>query len=197
MADPPSTAVARPPADGTTEPPDSSVIEASLRAPERFAELFDRHAAALHRYAVRRLGPQHAEDVVAEAFTRAFERRHTYDLGRPDALPWLYGITTNVIGGHRRAEVRAYRALARTGVDPVVAAVDERVIARVSAVATRRSLAAALARLTPGERDVLLLIAWGDLTYEKAARALAVPVGTVRSRLSRARRKVARTLETS
>lgn len=67
--------------------------------------LFDRHAAVLHRYAARRLGPDHAEDVVAEVFTRAFETRHRYEFGCAEALPWLYGITTNVIGLHRRAEV--------------------------------------------------------------------------------------------
>lgn len=173
---------------------DSSIIEASLRTPECFAELFDRHAAVLHRYAVRRLGPEHAEDVVAETFTRAFEKRHRYDFGRSEALPWLYGITTNVIGSHRRAEVRGYRALARTGEDPVAVAFDEQVVARVAALATRKRLAAALAKLGRGERDVLLLIAWGDLTYEETAQALDVPIGTVRSRLSRARRKIVHAL---
>ncbi|MEV1246475.1 RNA polymerase sigma factor [Nonomuraea sp. NPDC049750] len=170
---------------------DSAIIEASLREPERFAELFNRHAAVLHRYVVRRLGPDHAEDVVVETFTRAFEKRRTYAFDRSDALPWLYGITTNIIGTHRRAEVRGYRALARTGEDPVAVAFDERVAARVSASATRERLAAALAKLGRGERDVLLLIAWGDLSYEETAHALGVPIGTVRSRLSRARRKIA------
>ncbi|MFC4534926.1 RNA polymerase sigma factor [Sphaerisporangium dianthi] len=173
---------------------DSAVIQASLRDSERFAELFNRHAAVLHRYVVRRLGPDHAEDVVAEAFIRAFEKRRKYDFDRADALPWLYGIATNIIGSHRRAEVRGYRALARTGEDPVAVAFDEGADARVSASATREPLAAALAGLGRGERDVLLLIAWGDLTYQETAQALGVPVGTVRSRLSRARRKVARAL---
>ncbi|MCF6475828.1 RNA polymerase sigma factor [Nonomuraea sp. MG754425] len=173
---------------------DSAIIAASLDVPERFALLFDRHATVLHRYAARRLGPDHAEDVVAEAFTRAFETRHRYEFARTEALPWLYGITTNVIGLHRRAEVRGYQAMARTGEDPVVAAFDERVAAWVSASATRQRLAAALAKLGRGERDVLLLIAWGDLTYEETAQALQVPIGTVRSRLSRARRKVAHAL---
>ncbi|WP_308250270.1 RNA polymerase sigma factor [Sphaerisporangium fuscum] len=173
---------------------DSAVIEASLREPERFAELFDRHAAVLHRYVVRRLGPDHAEDVVAEAFTRAFEKRHKYAFDRPDALPWLYGIATNIIGTHRRKEVRGYHALARTGEDPVAVAFDEQVVARVTASATRERLAAALAKLGRGERDVLLLIAWGDLSYEETATALDVPIGTVRSRLSRARRKIAKAL---
>jgi RNA polymerase sigma-70 factor (ECF subfamily) len=173
---------------------DSSIIEASLCTPECFAELFDRHAAELHRYVVRRLGPEHAEDVVAETFTRAFEKRRGYDFSRREALPWLYGIITNVIGSHRRAEVRGYRALARTGEDPVAVAFDEQVVARVSASATRKRIADALAKLGRGERDVLLLIAWGDLTYEETAQALGVPIGTVRSRLSRARRKVASAL---
>ncbi|MFI7470111.1 RNA polymerase sigma factor [Nonomuraea sp. NPDC049646] len=173
---------------------DSAVIAASLIEPERFAELFERHAAVLHRYVVRRLGPDQAEDVVAETFTRAFEKRHTYALDRQDALPWLYGIATNIIGTHRRAETRGYRALARTGEDPVAVAFDERVVARLSASQTRRDLAAALAELGKGERDVLLLISWGDLGYEETAQALNVPIGTVRSRLSRARRKIARAL---
>ncbi|MER6513856.1 RNA polymerase sigma factor [Nonomuraea sp. NPDC048881] len=173
---------------------DSAVIEASLAEPERFAELFERHAAVLHRYVVRRLGPDQAEDVVAETFTRAFEKRHKYALDRQDALPWLYGIATNIIGTHRRAETRGYRALARTGEDPVAVAFDERVVARVSASETRRPLAAALAALGKGERDVLLLVSWGDLSYEETAQALNVPIGTVRSRLSRARRKIAHAL---
>ncbi|MFF0869723.1 RNA polymerase sigma factor [Nonomuraea sp. NPDC003560] len=173
---------------------DSAVIEASLAEPERFAELFERHAAVLHRYVVRRLGPDQAEDVVAETFTRAFEKRHKYALDRQDALPWLYGIATNIIGTHRRAETRGFRALARTGEDPVAVAFDERVVARVSASETRRPLAAALAALGKGERDVLLLVSWGDLSYEETAQALNVPIGTVRSRLSRARRKIAHAL---
>ncbi|GAA3680744.1 RNA polymerase sigma factor [Nonomuraea antimicrobica] len=196
MADPP-TPVPTPTSGGVLradQRDDSSIIATSLRAPERFAELFDRHAAELHRYVVRRLGPEPAEDVVAETFTRAFEKRHHYDLSRGEALPWLYGILTNVIGSHRRAEVRGYRALARTGEDPVAVAFDEQVVARVSASATRKRIADALARLGRGERDVLLLIAWGDLTYEETAQALGVPIGTVRSRLSRARRKVAKAL---
>lgn len=198
LADPPLRTAAQPSihdhAWRTDQRDDSSIIEASLRTPESFAELFDRHASVLHRYVVRRLGPEHAEDVVAETFTRAFEKRHKYDFGRPEALPWLYGITTNVIGSHRRAEVRGYRALARTGEDPVAVAFDEQVAARVSASATRKPLAAALAKLGRGERDVLLLIAWGDLTYEETAQALNIPIGTVRSRLSRARSKVVRAL---
>jgi len=143
---------------------------------------------------LRRLGPDAADDVVAETFLLAFRQRDRYDLDRPDARPWLYGIATNLISRHRRAEIRQYRALARTGTDPVTEPFTDRVDARVSADAARRGLAAALARLPSAHRDTLLLMAWGDLSYEQVATALGVPVGTVRSRLSRARSKLRRAL---
>jgi RNA polymerase sigma factor (sigma-70 family) len=179
------------PPDRTTESPedDARLIERSERHPEAFAGLYDRHAPSIHRYVARRLGDQAADDVVAETFLAAFRRRDRYDPARPDARPWLYGIAANLIGKHRRAETRMLRALARTGTDPVTDAMD-RVDARVSAAAASRPLAGALADLAPGDRDVLLLVAWADLSYEQVAEALTIPVGTVRSRLHRARRKV-------
>ena len=109
---------------------------------------------------LRRLGPDAADDVVAETFLLAFRQRDRYDLGRPDARPWLYGIATNLISRHRRAEIRQYRALARTGTDPVTEPFTDRVDARVSADAASTRLAAALARLPSAHRDTLLLMAW-------------------------------------
>jgi RNA polymerase sigma factor (sigma-70 family) len=169
---------------------DATLIERSWHEPEAFAALYDRHAGPIHRFAGRRLGDQLADDVVGETFLAAFRRRKRYDLRRADARPWLYGIAANVIGKHRRAEVRMLRAFARTGADPVAAGHADLVDSRVCAAAVQRDLAAALAALTAGDRDVLLLIAWADLSYEETAAALGIPVGTVRSRLHRARRKV-------
>ena len=169
---------------------DAALIERSWHEPEAFAALYDRHAAPIHRFAGRRLGDQMADDVVGETFLAAFRRRKRYDLRRADARPWLYGIAANVIGKHRRAEVRMLRAFARTGADPVAAGHADLVDSRVCAAAVQRDLAAALAGLPAGDRDVLLLIAWADLSYEETAAALGIPVGTVRSRLHRARRKV-------
>ena len=168
---------------------DAAVIEQSWHEPEAFAELYDRHAAPIHRYVSRRLGDEAADDIVAETFLAAFRRRHRYDLSRSDARPWLYGIAANVIGKHRRAEVRMLRAFARTGIDPAAQGHAEWVDDRVSAATAQRELAAALAGLTPGDRDVLLLIAWADLSYAEVAVALEIPVGTVRSRLNRARKQ--------
>ena len=169
---------------------DAALIERSWHEPEAFAALYDRHAAPIYRFAGRRLGDQMADDVVAETFLAAFRRRKRYDLLRADARPWLYGIAANVIGKHRRAEVRMLRAFSRTGADPVAAGHADLVDSRVCAAAVQRDLAAALAGLSAGDRDVLLLIAWADLSYEETAAALGIPVGTVRSRLNRARRKV-------
>lgn len=167
---------------------DARVIERSRDEPELFAVLFDRHADTVHRYAARRLGPEAAEDLMAETFTTAFQRRHTYDRERADARPWLFGIATNLVSRHRRAEARRFKALSRLPLaveheEPVA----DRAVARAGATGVRRELAAALSGLSARHRDVVLLVAWAGLDYEEVAQALGVPVGTVRSRLHRAR----------
>jgi len=170
--------------------PDCEVIALSLDEPEQFAVLYERHSAVLYRYAYRRLGEESAEDVVASAFLAAFQARHRYDRARPEARPWLFGILTKEIARRRRGEAARYRALARSAVDGPVDGLAEQVVADVGAQAARGELAAALARLSAGDRNTLLIIAWGGLSYEEAALALEIPVGTVRSRLNRARRKM-------
>ncbi|WP_311931068.1 RNA polymerase sigma factor [Microbispora sp. H11081] len=179
------------------EPSDAWLIEASLIEPERFAGVFDRHADEIHAYAGRRLGPEHADDVTAETFLVAFRKRHRYDTSRADARPWLYGIAGNLISGHRRSEVRRLRAIARTPGDAGERGSheEERGVERASAAALRPALAAALARLSSAERDLLLLVAWADLSYEETAEALKIPIGTVRSRLHRVRGKLRRHLD--
>jgi RNA polymerase sigma-70 factor (ECF subfamily) len=173
-----------------SSPSDAEVINRSLTQPDQFSLVFDRHAPALHRYCRRRVGPATAEDIVGETFLIAFERRDRYDRAQPHALPWLYGIATNLLRRHQRSEVRAYRALARTGVDPVCEGQAERVAERVDAGAYAERMAAALAKMHRRDRDVLLLFAWAELSYAEIAAALDIPVGTVRSRLNRAREKV-------
>jgi RNA polymerase sigma factor (sigma-70 family) len=175
---------------------DAAIIERSLHQPERFASIFDRHAPHIQRYLARRLGQQVADDLVAETFLIAFDKRARYDLVRADARPWLYGIATNLVRQHQREEVREYRLLASVVPEPDQDGHADRVAAQVTAAAMHRMLAAALAALFEGDRDVLLLVAWEGLTYEEVANALAIPVGTVRSRLNRARRQVRAALAT-
>jgi RNA polymerase sigma-70 factor (ECF subfamily) len=173
---------------------DAAVIEGSLREPERFAGLFDRHAPYIYRYLARRAGREVADDLVAETFLAAFAKRDRYDLSHSDARPWLYGIATNLIGQHRRDEVRQYQIRQAATAGPEVPGHADRVAADVTAQAMRPLLDAALAALSPGDRDVLLLIAYEQLSYQEVARALGIPVGTVQSRLHRARAKVRQVL---
>ena len=169
---------------------DARVIESSWREPQRFAVLFDRHAPHIHRYLARRVGRQVADDLVGETFLAAFARRDRYDLAYTDARPWLYGIATNLAGQHHRDEARQHRIRQATAAEPAVPGHAEQVAADVTAQAMRTLLGTALAALPAADRDVLLLIAWEQLTYQEVSRALAIPVGTVRSRLHRARVRV-------
>ncbi|REE95632.1 RNA polymerase sigma factor [Thermomonospora umbrina] len=179
-------------ADGAVD--DAALIAASRDDPERFAELYERHAAQIQRYIARRLGSDVGDDLMAETFLRAFRQRDRYDSAYPDARPWLYGIATNLISRHRRSEVRFFKAMARTGVDPAAESALEAIADRLAAESMRRRLAAGLTRLNRGERDVLVLLAVG-LSYKEVARALNVTVGTVSSRMNRARTKMRTALE--
>jgi RNA polymerase sigma-70 factor (ECF subfamily) len=175
-----------------TGPPeaDAAVIEQSWTRPERFSAIFERYFGQIHQYLARRVGDKAADDLAAEVFVAAFAHRQRYDLARECARPWLYGIATNLIGTHRRQEQRLYHALARSTVPAASPSDEDRVTDRVSAAAAGPALAAALAELDAGDRDVLLLIALAGLDYQEVAQALGIPYGTVCSRLNRARRRV-------
>ncbi|MFC7587240.1 RNA polymerase sigma factor [Nonomuraea antimicrobica] len=99
----------------------------------------------------------------------------------------MYGFATNFIRRHQRAEIHRYKAYSKMGVLPDADDAAEQALERASAHAVRRPLAQALASLKARDRDALLLVAWADLTYEEVANALSIPIGTVRSRLNRAR----------
>jgi RNA polymerase sigma-70 factor (ECF subfamily) len=165
-------------------------LDEAVADPERFATVFDAHYEEIRRYAGRRLDPGTAEDIAAETFLIAFRRRGSFDAAKGGVRAWLYGIATHLIGRHRRAELRRYRALARSGPPHDDDGHDQRVVERISAGVTVQRLSAALAGLSRGERDVVLLVAYGGLTYDEVAAALGVAYGTVASRLSRARTKL-------
>jgi RNA polymerase sigma factor (sigma-70 family) len=173
---------------------DAMVIGQSLAEPERFAVIFERYFSQIHRYLARRVGPRIADDLAAEVFVVAFAQRQRYDMARDCARPWLYGIATNLAGTHRRQEQRRYRALARVDARLVSPGHEDLVTDRVSASAAGLALAAALAGLDRGDRDVLLLVALADLSYAEVAESLGIPYGTVCSRLSRARRQLRESL---
>ncbi|MEV1239357.1 RNA polymerase sigma factor [Nonomuraea sp. NPDC050022] len=188
--------MAAPPKDSAppSEDTDAQVIEASRRHPDRFGAVYDRYFASIHRYVHLRLGETAADDLAAETFLRAFRDRDRFDSACPSARPWLYGIASNLVAEHRRSEARRYRALARSADAAEIASHDERVVQRVSAAVMQPRLAAGLVRLSAGDREVLLLVACAQLSYEEVAEALGIPRGTVGSRLNRARKKLRKTI---
>ncbi len=163
---------------------DAAAIRRSLDDPAAFGAVFDRHFQAVYAYAARRVGTDLAEEVAAEAFTRAFAARRRYDGAHADARPWLMGIATNVMRRHWRTEKRRLEAYARAVVHDVPGVEPDVAEEAINAVAT----------LPRRQREVVLLHVWADLSYEQIARALDVPVGTVRSRLHRARSALGTTL---
>jgi len=173
---------------------DAAVILRSVDQPECFELLVDRHFAALQRYLRRRVGEDVAKELVAEAFLQAFRGRSRYAPDGTTALPWLYGIAANLLRMNRRSEERRLRAYAKAAGLQARPEPDGEIEARLDAEALRPALAVALAELSPGLREVLLLHAWGDLSNEEIAQALGCSPAAVRTRLHRARSQVARRL---
>jgi RNA polymerase sigma factor (sigma-70 family) len=166
---------------------DAAVIADSIADPARFAVLYERHLHRVAVYLARRVGSELAEDLTAEVFARAFRGRHGYRPERETALPWLLGIASHLVGDHRRAERRRLAGLQRLAAT-TPSAVEEDLVSLAPEIVRQ------LRRLGASDRDALLLVVWGELSYEEAAVALGVPIGTVRSRIARARAHLSRVM---
>jgi RNA polymerase sigma-70 factor (ECF subfamily) len=173
---------------GQTES-DASVIARSLTEPEAFALIFERYFDDIYRY-LRRRFPEQAEEIASDVFLVAFDKRARYRPVRGSARPWLYGIASNLLYKRRRSERRSLAAYAqRSGKREPVSIDSTEFAERLDAERQSATIAAALAQLRRQDRDTLLLYALAELSYDEVALALKVPVGTVRSRLARARRQ--------
>ena len=169
-----------------------------LDARTAFTAVYEAHVDAIFGFLARRVGPQLAEELTAQTFTEAFDHRDRFDPERGTTSAWLFGIAVNLLRHHYRHEERSLRAMAaiasRTQREPIE--VDEDALtSKVAADDTWPLLARALEEMSAGERDVLLLHAWADLPYASIAAVLDIPIGTVRSRLSRSRARLTRVLE--
>jgi RNA polymerase sigma-70 factor (ECF subfamily) len=171
---------------GSTES-DSELIARSLIDGEAFAEIFDRHFNGISVFLRRRIDQGIADELTAETFLIAFRGRHAFDTTRASAKPWLIGIATNLLRREHRGEARRLRAYARLDREPEPDIADE-AVSRGHAESKRANLVEAVLSLSADEKHVLLLFAWADLSYEEIAEALEIPIGTVRSRLARARK---------
>jgi RNA polymerase sigma factor (sigma-70 family) len=157
---------------------------------DAFGLLFERYVKTIYNYCFRRTGEWGvAEDLVSITFLEAWRRREK-DLAGEKVLPWLYGIATNVLRTRRRSEARFASALRRVAEPRPAAAFDAIVDERLDDERQMQSLLRLLAQLPKREQDVFVLCAWSELSYEEAALALGIPIGTVRSRLSRARQRL-------
>jgi RNA polymerase sigma-70 factor (ECF subfamily) len=187
------------PPTGSRSLGDAEVFARAVRRPEELAVVFDRHAPEILRYLTRRVGPTDAEDLLGDVFVIALQRRASFDASASSARPWLYGIASNLLHRRRRDEARFLRALARAAdtatAEDHPADIADDIAARVDSQQANRRLAAALADLDARDRDVVLLRAWGQLSHEEIATSLQIPVGTVKSRLHRARKHLRQHLE--
>jgi RNA polymerase sigma factor (sigma-70 family) len=159
-------------------------------APAGFADVYEWYFADIYRYIAGRLGRNVADDLAADTFVIALRRHADFDPARGPVRAWLYGIATNLVAQHRRTEKRRYQALARAGAQELTAGHDDSMPPRAGPEGMQPRLARALASLSREERDVLLLVALVDLSYQEISQALGIPDGTVGSRLNRARRKI-------
>jgi RNA polymerase sigma factor (sigma-70 family) len=157
---------------------------------EAFGVLFERHARGVYNYLFRRTADWAlAEDLTSIVFLEAWRRRGEVQLQRDSALPWLLGVATNVLRNRRRSQWRFRAALERLPREHVHD-FSEEADARLDDERRMRSALRSVRKLPKHERDVIALCAWAGLSYEEAALALGVPIGTVRSRLSRARARL-------
>ena len=182
------------PADG---PPSDAPLwaEAQRGSTAAFAELFDRHADAVYRYTVVRLHqPQAAEEVVSVVFAEAWRQRHRIELLDGSLRPWLFGVARNQASRTTRQHVRQLRRDQLL----VAGAVPDHAAAVADGIDAARDLGRVLDAIDelPDEgREPLVLHVWGELSHEQIARELGVSVGTVKSRIHRARRRLATALD--
>jgi RNA polymerase sigma factor (sigma-70 family) len=165
--------------------------ELTADAQAEVTNLYLEYARTIHRFLARRLGTDLADDLTADTFVIAIRHWPSYNHDQGPPIAWLYGIATNLARNHRRREQAELLATRRLQAQPAdhfdnAQAID----AQIDATSAAHELGPALAALSPGDRDVLLLVAWTELNYAEVALALDIPIGTVRSRLHRARRKL-------
>lgn len=170
---------------------DVALMRGSVGEPELFEVIFDRYYRTIWGFLARLGGTECAEELASEVFLTAFARRDSYEPDRGAVKSWLYGIAVHKAQSRRRRLARGARAIGRlanrsAGVDAPMEAVEDALAGREDL----RRVNEALRQLSPSEREIIVLFAWERLSYEEIAAALGVELGTVRSRLSRARAKL-------
>jgi RNA polymerase sigma factor (sigma-70 family) len=169
---------------------DALAVRASITEPERFSVIFERHHRVVWTYLARLAGPDVADEIAGDVFTIAFARRHDFDPDRGQVRSWLYGIASNLLRTRFRSERRARLAFARAATATAAAEPTALIDDAAELAATVLRVRTAMSRLDRDQRELLVLYAWEELSYAEIADVLGIPIGTVRSRLARTRRRL-------
>jgi RNA polymerase sigma factor (sigma-70 family) len=158
---------------------------------QAFGLLFEQYSTTIYNYCFRQTASwDAAEDLASTVFLEAWRSRARLVVQGDSVLPWLYGIATNVCRRQRRTAFRRWRALGRLSPELDQPDPADDVAGRIDDERRMIEILTVIDRLPAGERDVVALVVWEQLDYQSAATALGIPVGTVRSRLNRARRRL-------
>lgn len=166
----------------------SEAVVASVEHPHRFEAVFDQYHRTIHEYLARTVGRDHADEYAGDVFVAAFSGRARYDPALGSARAWLFGIATNIRRTRARSHARGQRAWGRVGPERDADDGGFEVVEESLDYGRRLAWVTEFMReLSDTDREVLVLYAWGELSYPEIAQALGVEIGTVRSRLARAR----------
>jgi RNA polymerase sigma factor (sigma-70 family) len=158
---------------------------------EAFAALFDRHATKVYNHCFRRSADWSiAEDLTSVVFLEAWRKRRQMRLHGDSVLPWLLAVANNCLRNAERSRRRYHRLLAKLPRPEDNPPLDAQASGRVDDEETMRRLLLVLHQLSAEDQEIIALCDWSGLSYEEAATALDIPVGTVKSRLSRARTRL-------
>jgi len=174
------------------EPADAELWQRAVGGePQAFGQLFDRYASAIFKFCLRRTYDRGAaEDLMSSTFLHAWRRRADMQPGTDGPLPWLYGIAANLVRRHLRGVDRRQAAMARVSAPGAEPDPSDEVADRLDVARRVDRTLEALGSLSEADQELFVLCVWHELTYAEAATALGIPVGTVRSRLSRARERL-------
>ncbi|MCL1595710.1 MAG: sigma-70 family RNA polymerase sigma factor [Actinomycetia bacterium] len=152
-----------------------------------FREMFDTYETSIRAYCLRRLPASHVDDAVADTFLTVWRRRHDAPQGDELRL-WLYGVARNVVRNDRRSTERSRRLRNRIIREPIAYQESPEVV--VVRNAEERYLLAAIARLRPVEREILLLRTWERLSSSDVAIVMCLTPKAVDNRLARIKKKL-------
>jgi RNA polymerase sigma factor (sigma-70 family) len=174
------------------EPADAELWERVVSGESQaFERLFDRHTNAIFRFCVRRVGDRSAaEDLMSTTFLHAWRRRADMQCGAEGPVPWLYGIAANLVRRHLRGVDRRRAGMARVSAPGAEPDPSDEIADRLDGASRADRVREALRSLPDSDQELFVLCVWEELSYQQAAAALGIPVGTVRSRLSRARSRL-------